>query len=273
MKFTTSIISAAFLLGAVAALPTENTPSLVARDCSAEVQAFNLARREKRSLDKRQGWPTLQNLTCVLAPEVPRNNWVANAPLRQDVREGQDGVDLLLDIGLMDVTTCQPLPNAMVEIWSPNLVGQYGDTFLRGAFAANSGGIAEFQTKFPGFTSTGANHINIMVHPGSQSGSVAHVGQLFFTDRWTDIVSMYQGYAANTNTRIKNDQDTNYVAANKGGFKSLVDLVSIQDDWPEGMLGYITVGVDPSKFDDLTGKKEVGTESAGRSSQRRKPEV
>lgn len=28
------------------------------------------------------------------------------------------GVALTLDIGVIDVTTCQPLPNVMVEVWS-----------------------------------------------------------------------------------------------------------------------------------------------------------
>lgn len=28
------------------------------------------------------------------------------------------GVKLILDIGVLDVTTCEPLPNAFVEIWS-----------------------------------------------------------------------------------------------------------------------------------------------------------
>ncbi|ESK92684.1 extracellular dioxygenase [Moniliophthora roreri MCA 2997] len=246
MKFTASIISTVLLFGVASALPTETARSLVPRDCSAEIEALNVARMAKRGLDKRSFWPSIQNVTCVLAPEVPRSDWVAGAPVRQDVREGQQGVDFVLDIGLMDTTTCQPLANAIVEIWSPNQVGQYGNTFLRGAFASSEG-IAEFQTKFPGYTSEGANHINIQVFPNGKRDSVAHVGQLFFTDPWTDIISKSQGYAANTNTRIKNAQDPNFGAANANGFKSIVDLVSIQDDWPAGVIGAITVGVNPSQ--------------------------
>lgn len=30
----------------------------------------------------------------------------------------RSGVALTLDIGVIDVTTCQPLPNVMVEVWS-----------------------------------------------------------------------------------------------------------------------------------------------------------
>jgi len=36
--------------------------------------------------------------------------------LRTDVRDGMDGVPLLLDFGVMDVTTCTPMENALVDI-------------------------------------------------------------------------------------------------------------------------------------------------------------
>jgi protocatechuate 3,4-dioxygenase beta subunit len=46
---------------------------------------------------------------------------VSNEYLRQDLREDQQGVPLVLDIGVMDVTTCQPLDQALVEIWHCNV--------------------------------------------------------------------------------------------------------------------------------------------------------
>jgi len=235
-------------LDLAAAYPTEKNIEVAARSCSAEVAAFNLARRERRGHSKRTFYSGLQNLSCVAAPETPRVNYVSNPSLRQDVTEGQAGVALTLDIGVMDVTTCQPLPNVMVEVWSPNALGNYGSTFLRGAFASSSNGIAEFQTIFPGHTSDGANHINLMVHTSSSlAGSVSHVGQVFFTDPWTNIIGMYQNYAQNTHARVLNAQDPNYKTANSAGYNAIVDIESIHDDWPEGVIGYITVGVDPSR--------------------------
>ncbi|KAF5380617.1 hypothetical protein D9615_004770 [Tricholomella constricta] len=158
------------------------------------------------------------------------------------------GVALTLDIGVLDVTTCKPIPNVMVEIWSSNALGTYGSTFLRGAFTSASSGIAEFQTIFPGHTSYGANHINLMIHTSSSmSGTISHVGQVFFTDRWTDVVSQYSNYAQNTNARVLNAQDPNFKIANSAGYSAIVDIMSINDDWPLGVTGYITVGVDPSR--------------------------
>jgi len=137
----------------------------------------------------------------------------------------------------------------MVEIWSPNAVGQYGATFLRGATTTASNGIAEFKTIFPGYTSDSANHLNILVHSSSsESSGVVHFGRLFFTDPWTDIIGMYTNYNQNENTRVKNANDPVFAAANKNGFNSIIDVESIGDDWadPEGIIGYITVGVNPT---------------------------
>ncbi|KAL0578005.1 hypothetical protein V5O48_003986 [Marasmius crinis-equi] len=242
MKFVAIVT---LLFGFAAAAPTQ----LVARECSAEVAAFNLARREKRDINLRRTlYPGLQNLTCVLSPDVPKVNYVANAPVRQDITDGQTGLPLTLDIGVMDVTTCQPMSSAMVEVWGPNALGNYSPTALRGSFQTTSSGIAEFQTVFPGFSSDGANHLNIAVHQSSSlSSPTAHTGQIFFTDRWTDVVSMTAAYTGNTHNRILNAQDPSYAAANKAGYSAIVDIESIQDDWPTGVVGYITVGVNPSQ--------------------------
>lgn len=155
---------------------------------------------------------------------------------------------MILDIGVVDVTTCQPMSNVMVEVWSSNALGDYGSTFLRGAFPSTDYGIAEFQTLFPGYTSDGANHINLIIHTSnSLPGSISHIGQVFFTDRWTDVVAMTSPYNQNMNHRVLNAQDSNYAKANRQGYNAIVDIESVHDDWPEGITGYITVGVNPQR--------------------------
>jgi protocatechuate 3,4-dioxygenase beta subunit len=58
----------------------------------------------------------------VTAPEVTEGPYYVNNELvRNDIREDQSGIDLLLDIGVIDTTTCQPLDQAFVEIWSCNV--------------------------------------------------------------------------------------------------------------------------------------------------------
>lgn len=42
---------------------------------------------------------------------------VAGEYIREDVTETQAGVDLALDIQILDVNTCEPVPNVYMEIW------------------------------------------------------------------------------------------------------------------------------------------------------------
>jgi protocatechuate 3,4-dioxygenase beta subunit len=60
------------------------------------------------------------------APEVTEGPYYLNNDLvRQDLRENQGGILLKFDIGIMDTSTCKPLPNALVEIWHANATGYY----------------------------------------------------------------------------------------------------------------------------------------------------
>ncbi|KAK7025320.1 hypothetical protein VNI00_016102 [Paramarasmius palmivorus] len=131
---------------------------LKARNCAADIAAFNARRKAKRSLAKRQEastsasesssttasstssaaaphYTTLQNTTCVLAPEVTEGPYYINNELvRQNLIEDQPGVTLVLDIGVLDVDTCTPLDDVFVEIWAANATGVYS------GYSASSGG-------------------------------------------------------------------------------------------------------------------------------------
>lgn len=228
----------------VTALPSGKAATLVPRDCSAEVGAFNAARAAKRGLDSRSIYLGPVNTTCILAPDSPKENYVSGTPVSANIAGGQNGLEFVLDVGLMDITTCKPLANTMVEVWSPNALGQYGN-FLRGATSSNSGGIAEFQMIYPGWSS-GANHVNIAVHTSSSmSSSTTHVGKLYFTDQWTNLIGGTSPYTQNTHSRVMNNADSDYKNAMSKGYSPVVSVTSIHDDWPEGVVGIITVGVNP----------------------------
>lgn len=142
----------------------------------------------------------IQNNTCVLAPEVTEGPYhhKAGHPVRQNIAELQDGLLLLLDIGVIDVETCQPLPNVLVDIWQANSTGFYAghpvprldlvnqkpqvggkragllsafprtvdeETFLRGAWPTDRRGVAQFTTIFPGYYTGRATHIHTKVYP------------------------------------------------------------------------------------------------------------
>ena len=46
--------------------------------------------------------------------------------IRHDISEGTTGVDLLLGFQFIDVNTCMPVPQAMVDIWHCNVLDSPG---------------------------------------------------------------------------------------------------------------------------------------------------
>jgi hypothetical protein len=54
-------------------------------------------------------YTTIQNDTCVLAPETVWGPYAVDGEIyRHDLREQQEGLDFYLDIGVIDVETCEP---------------------------------------------------------------------------------------------------------------------------------------------------------------------
>ena len=102
------------------------------------------------------------NTSCILAPEVTQGPYfVAGEHVRQDVRMGQEGVDLYLDMQFIDVNTCEPLQDIYLDIWHANATGVYsgivasgnGDetdtsnldtTFLRGLWKTDDEGVVQY---------------------------------------------------------------------------------------------------------------------------------
>ncbi|GAT30076.1 hypothetical protein RIB2604_03300480 [Aspergillus luchuensis] len=145
---------------------------------------------------------TVQNGTCVLTPEVTQGPYVypPSQILRQDISEGQPGVPLWLDIGVLNMATCEPLEDVLIDIWHCNATGSYSSfthlspntpfpeilkqeginesdfkmgvtdlhtddtTFLRGMWPTDKHGMMEMKTIFPGFYIQRTIHIHVQVH-------------------------------------------------------------------------------------------------------------
>ncbi|KAH7322177.1 aromatic compound dioxygenase [Rhizoctonia solani] len=217
---------------------------------------------------------TIQNSTCVTAPEVTEGPYyIANELLRSDVRESQTGVNLVLDIGVMDTRTCTPLQNALVEIWACNATGAYSGfttppargnsmsdqfTWLRGGFATNSEGMVEFRTIYPGYYTGRTIHVHAMVQTNyqvdnngsivSHAGQVRHMGQIYFDDGVNDQVLAHPAYQATSQRRTRNDQDGLLRSGSANGYNAVAStsFLGNNGDVNGGILGYITLGVDTS---------------------------
>lgn len=147
MLFSTLFFAATLAFPAVAHEGSHRLPndkeffrkaSLSAR-CSGHVASFNKRRLKRDFVPRARGnttvqiqtqaplYETIQNDTCVLSPEVTAGPyyWPYSQTLRQDMTETQEGVPLWLDIGVLDMATCEPLEGVMVDLWHCNATGSY----------------------------------------------------------------------------------------------------------------------------------------------------
>jgi Dioxygenase len=144
---------------------------------------------------------------CTLTPEMTEGPYYFDADaIRSDIRDDRGGTPLQLAIRVRD-SDCEPLPNAVVDIWHCDAGGEYsteGDPFLRGAQVTNTDGILEFTTIYPGWYRGRTVHIHAKVH---LDASTVLTTQLFFDDDVTAAVYERDPYSAYPGRDQFNDTD------------------------------------------------------------------
>ncbi|KAL7270995.1 hypothetical protein RUND412_006282 [Rhizina undulata] len=201
--------------------------------------------------------------TCVLAPEEEVGPYYVSGELvRDDIREDEAGIDLLLDVQVFDVNTCEVVPDVMLDFWNCNSTGVYsgysaenteGLTFLRGLVASDSDGIVQLTTIFPGHYSERATHLHIVAHYGGSTlangtysgGTVPHVGQVFFPQDVITAVEATSPYDTNTVAITLNSVDRVYTeqAQLTDGYNDTVTIEYLGDSLEDGLFGYISLGL------------------------------
>ncbi|KAI5778882.1 Intradiol ring-cleavage dioxygenase [Geopyxis carbonaria] len=209
------------------------------------------------------------DVKCILQPEVTQGPYYVDGELiRNDIREDQAGVDLYADVQLIDINTCEPVPDVYMDWWHANSTGVYsgvvangnGDssdstnlnnTFLRGIQKTDSDGVAQFTTLFPGHYTSRATHVHILSHVGStvqangtiSGGSASHVGQLFFDQSLIADVETNEPYASNTQQLTLNSADQ-ILSQEAADMDPVMEYVLLGDDSSEGVLAWISIGID-----------------------------
>jgi protocatechuate 3,4-dioxygenase beta subunit len=179
---------------------------------------------------------------CVLTPELTEGPYyIAGEKLRRDIRDGHPGTLLTLRLRVLDVSSCNPIKSAAVDIWHADAAGNYSGfgagassrTFLRGIQKTNASGLAVFTTIYPGWYQGRAVHIHVKVHVG---GRVVHTGQLFFNDSLTDAVYRAAPYKSRPNRDVRNTRDSIFVNGGKRGLLAVTKSGA-------GYVGAIAMGV------------------------------
>ncbi|KAF2151337.1 aromatic compound dioxygenase, partial [Myriangium duriaei CBS 260.36] len=213
-----------------------------------------------------------KNSSCILAPEVTFGPyWVEGEYYRSNVRDGQAGVPIHLEYQYIDVNTCDtPTSDLYIEHWSANATGVYSGvvasgngnsndltnlnkTFLRGVTKVTDG-VGAFDAIFPGHYEGRATHIHLITHIGGtvysnntyKGSNVAHVGQLFFDEELKTAVEKTSPYSTNTQAYTSNDEDMWAPYEAENGYDPFPDWAYLSNDISDGLLMWISVGVNMS---------------------------
>lgn len=203
------------------------------------------------------------NATAALTPEtIIGPYFVSGEYIRTNVTESQTGVPIHLDIQFIDINTCAPIPAMLVDIWAANATGVYSgveaagqgglnSTFLRGIQVTSGDGVTQFDTIFPGHYVGRTNHIHVASRRGGEilpngtytGGTVNHIGQLYFDEELSTAIEGFYPYSTNTVSRTTNRGDFLTADEATAEYDPFVDYVKLSDDAGDGLLMWITIGV------------------------------
>ncbi|KAK5624795.1 hypothetical protein RRF57_000511 [Xylaria bambusicola] len=201
------------------------------------------------------------NSTIGLAPEtIIGPYWVHGEYIRSNIVENQDGIPVHLDLQFVDISTCAPVPNMLVDLWHANATGVYSGvvdgaglntTFLRGVQLSDHEGVANFDTVFPGHYLGRVNHIHVTTNRGGKvlengtyiGGTVNHIGQLYFDQELINAIEGMSPYSRNIFRLTYNTED--FLAAQQASrdYDPFLDYIMLSEDPNDGLLMYATIGI------------------------------
>lgn len=169
---------------------------------------------------------------CTLTPEQEEGPYyVPVDAVRADIIGGQSGLPFRLD---------------------ESGQGTSGQTWLRGVQFTDSHGLATFHAIYPGHYQGRTTHVHVKVHTGGASAKsgkltgrhVAHTGNLFSTDAVNAAVYALSPYTADSAQIVPRARDLVY--ASQHGSQARMKMSRIGGSLRSGIVGAITLGVDPS---------------------------
>ena len=166
--------------------------------------------------------------TCgVTSQAVEGPFFVPDSPLRSDIRDGQQGHPLRLQLKLVDAASCQPIAGAAVHIWHANALGFYSGyashspdiveltpghepvesaaRFLRGHQLTDAQGRVEYRTIMPAWYSFRTPHIHIKALLADKTVLTT---QLYFPDEINaQVLSTAEPYKRRQGPLVSNRSD------------------------------------------------------------------
>ncbi|KAI0200907.1 Intradiol ring-cleavage dioxygenase [Astrocystis sublimbata] len=206
------------------------------------------------------------NTSCVLTPDNANGPYfVSQEHIRSDIVEGTVGIPMHLEIQFIDVNTCKPATELLIDTWSCNATGAYSGvsargegglttTYLRGVQPTDSDGVVSFDTIFPGHYQGRATHQHLIAHVGAETlpngtytgGRVAHLSQLFFDQALRDAVEATAPYNTNRIPKTANLRDgfTGFAATAK--FDPFPNYITLGNGLEDGIFVWAELALNTS---------------------------
>ena len=217
---------------------------------------------------------------CILAPFQTGGPFYLDPQYdRKNITEDQPGLPLKLKIKVLGVSNCEPVPNALVNIWHCDARGVYSEfgqvsgnpadasdaSWLRGYQITDGSGICEFETVFPGWYPGRATHIHFDVHLGFEPGgevdrnhdqSSVYYSQMYLPN--TIKTKVYNDHAAYTEKGDNPTGTNNDTLFKNAGAPEALMLTFDETEYPESLSAEFTIGLDmagtPTKTKNLEGR-------------------
>lgn len=204
---------------------------------------------------------------------------VGGESIRRDITEDQEGVSIYLDYQVIDVDTCEPVPDVYLEIWHCNSTGVYSGVvangngnsddedninrnFLRGIQQTNADGVAQFLSTFPGHYTGRATHIHVLLHTNATLYAnrtlgnqvyASHVGQAFFDQDLIGDVDELAPYNTNTQELTLNADDMILAEeADEDGVDPLMSYTLLGDTVGDGIMAWLAFGINTTYSGEVT---------------------
>ncbi|GJM33641.1 MAG: hypothetical protein DHS20C18_26420 [Saprospiraceae bacterium] len=205
-----------------------------------------MVRKERDSEPNMTFSPNSDEDICVLSSPISEGPYYLKSPLRSDIREERIGKTLNLKFEVVDYPSCNPIENAVVEIWQCDAHGNYGGypegighniwetakllefgkkehidpttekIFLRGFQETDLEGKAEFTTIVPGWYDPRVPHIHFKIIIDNE---VHLTSELYFDEEFCNqlftSMSPYNQYGKSP-YNFKNDGSLVNVTEGKG---------------------------------------------------------
>lgn len=129
----------------------------------------------------------------------------------------------------------------------------WNSTYLRGIQPTDSDGVVSFETIFPGHYDDRATHTHLLAHMNatvlengtllSDTGSVTHIGQLFYPTELRDAVELTYPYSTNTQSVTTNDEDMWSIVQAGTTYDPFPEYLYLGEDITDGLFAWIQIGV------------------------------